>query len=149
MTTRYHFTTAPVDYDYGCTQTEADDDAIRAAAGERWEGMMGDKVWRLVSIDSERIGGTFHKGQTIRYSSGLHPSWEADTEDTLSLGFPLLADLGLVPGARGHLTTIAKHADQIQECLWAGNVHDRTMAAVSTLLDDIRTKVELLLKRED
>lgn len=100
MSVRFFFTTAPEDYDYGCTVTEADDDAIHAAVGDR-KHLLGDparpgyKPWRLVSIDSERIGGSFHEGQLMRYGSGLHAAWEADSQDTQTLGFPTLEALGL------------------------------------------------------
>jgi hypothetical protein len=124
MTTRYYFTTAPVDYDYGCTRTEASDEEIRDAIGDA-KNLLGTKPWRLVSIDSERIGGTFHEGQTMRYGSGLHPAWDADSEDTRTLGFPSLRDLRVLPPAWGIRHVSERALREGCRLLWGARVIER------------------------
>ena len=79
----YFFTRAPVDYDYGRTETVHLDVQDHYGA-----------LYRLVCV-TERDPDTdfLARYQCGRYWSGMHRPWEADSDDAKSLGFPSLASL--------------------------------------------------------
>jgi hypothetical protein len=89
MACTYHYTTAPRDYDYGCT------DELRTDVMDKY-----GTAWRLVVIHDDR-GGVFHRGQLPRYSSGCHATYLADDAGAAYLALPTLADLDVDPNAAG------------------------------------------------
>lgn len=79
--TRYYYTTAPRDYDYGCTD--------EIMTGIRSGLRSATAPYRLVAVHSNR-GGVFHENQVPRYLSGLHAAIEAGSEEAAAMLLPEL-----------------------------------------------------------